>query len=84
MTLNNDTKENAEYMITSANGRETSVGVRASSHRNVDLSKYQSPFSAQATVGSSTTEMLYGLDESESVSLSYNGESYVLSATGDE
>ena len=81
MTLNNSTKEKAQYQITSANGRETNVTVNASTSQNVDLSKYQSPFSVQVTVGGSTTDMIYNVDESQSVSVYRSGEIYDLSAT---
>ena len=78
MTLNNSTKEKAQYQITSANGRETNVTVNASTSPKVDLSKYQSPFSVQVRVGGSTTDMIYNVDESQSVSVYRSGESYQL------
>ena len=81
MVLNNSTTEKARYQITSANGREVSVDVNASTYQNVDLSKYQSPFSAQVKVGGSTTDMIYRLDESQCVSVYRSDETYALSGT---
>ncbi len=83
MILNNMASEDAVYVITSANGRETNVTVNASAYQNVDLSQYQSPFSVQVTVGGSTTDMIYGLDESQCVSVYLSGETYHLSATSE-
>lgn len=81
MILNNMATEEAQYQITSANGREIPVDVNASTYQNVDLSQNKSPFSAQVTVGSSTTEMIYRLDESQCISVYRSGETYALSAT---
>jgi len=78
MTLTNSTTEKAQFQITSANGRETNVDLNASASQNVDLSMYQSPFSVQATVGASTTDMIYDVDEIQSVSVYRSGESYQL------
>ncbi len=81
MILNNSATENAQFHITSANGRESSFDVNASTYQEVDLSEYQSPFTVQVTVGGSTTDMINGLDESQCVSVYSSGETYQLSAT---
>ena len=83
MILNNMTSEDAVYLITSANGRETNSTMKASAYQSVDLSKYESPFSVQVTVGGSTTDMINGLDESQCVSVYSSGETYHLSATSE-
>ena len=79
MILNNMALEEAVCVITSANGRETNVTLGGNLFNDVNLSEYQSPFSVQVTVGS-TTEMINGVDESQCVSIYLSG-TYHLSAT---
>jgi hypothetical protein len=81
MNLNNITEEKAKYQITTANGREVLFDVNASTFQIVDLSKYQSPFSAQVTIGSITSQMIYRLDESHCVSIYPDGKAYAVSST---
>ncbi len=71
MILNNQATEKATFQITSANGRETSVNVDASTEKNVDLTKYQNPFSVKVTISGNTTEMIYDIKDSQSVTANY-------------
>ena len=81
MILNNSTADTALFQITSANGREISADMNASTYQNVDLSKYRSPFSVEVTVGTTKTDMIYKVGVSQIVSVYRCAEGYKLSAT---
>ena len=82
MNLGNKTQNLATFQITTANGREIASDVKPSSTQSVDLSKYLSPFSVQATVDGTTTGMAGGLGENQSVTVYFSGSGYALMVGG--